>query len=158
MSKRNSSDESSAVKHGGRTLRAKPVSRSSPRESVIQAEIRLALGSDPDVVLWRNSAGTAEHFDDRTATVRKQRFGLTVGASDLIGIVMVPVLIHTPDGFVECRFGRFLALEIKRPGGKPSDEQRMFIELVRAKGGVAEVVDSAISALEVVAKAKGGEV
>jgi len=41
-----------------------------------------------------------------------------------------------------CYQGRFLALEVKRPGNKPSDDQIRFIENVKASGGIAGVVYS----------------
>lgn len=131
-----------------------PARPSATPEAVIQSEIRLAIGRDPDVVLWRNSAGTAEHFDAKSGRVRKQTFGLTIGASDLIGLVRVPVIVV---GRAERpAVARFLALEVKRPGKNPTEEQELFLALVNEKGGVAAVVRSAGEALEVIAKAKAG--
>jgi hypothetical protein len=52
---------------------------------------------------------------------------LCVGSSDLIGITAT---------------GRFLAIEVKRPGNKPTPEQRAFIAFVRSFGGVAGVCHS----------------
>lgn len=64
------------------------------------------------------------------------RYGLCVGSADLIGML-------APQG-------RFLALEVKRPGEKPTKEQELFLELVRKSGGVAAVVTSVEEALAVV--------
>lgn len=36
--------------------------------------------------------------------------------------------------------GKYFALEIKRPGEKPTDEQLAFLDAVRAGGGIAAVV------------------
>jgi hypothetical protein len=38
--------------------------------------------------------------------------------------------------------GRFVAIELKRPGGKVSPEQTKFLEKVRGLGGVAFVAES----------------
>ncbi len=94
-------------------------------ESAIQAAIRAALGSDARVVLWRNSTGVAEHF--ARGSTQTVRYGLAKGSADLVG------LVHT---------GRFLALEVKRPGEKARPEQVMWLELVRRMGGFAAVVTS----------------
>ncbi len=48
-----------------------------------------------------------------------------------------------------CWRGRFLAVECKRPGEKPTPEQESFLELVRRKGGVA-IVAHGVEDLELV--------
>lgn len=104
-------------------------------ESEIQAQIRLALGREPDLVLWRNNTGVA-HEDGR-----RIRYGLTVGGADLIGILT----------------GRFIALEVKRPKkGRESEEQQMFMQLVRAKGGFAAFVRSVDEARAAIQRAREG--
>lgn len=58
------------------------------------------------------------------------------GISDIIGC--------TPHG-------RFLAIEVKKPGGRVSDDQRGFLEQVRASGGIGFVafsLDDVIETLE----------
>ena len=107
------------------------------RESDIVSAIRLAVGRDPDVVIWRNSGGVAT-----AASGNVQRFGLCVGAADLIGI---------------CR-GRFLALEVKTGSGRVTVEQEMFLLLVRRKGGFAAVVRSVAEAAEAIGRCKAGGV
>jgi hypothetical protein len=47
--------------------------------------------------------------------------------------------------------GKFFALELKAPGGRPTEEQLRFIDEVRANGGnvcIAEGIDEALRALE----------
>lgn len=56
------------------------------------------------------------------------KFGLVVGASDLIGIVKP--------------HGRFLALEVKTARGRLTKEQTQFLLLVNRMGGVARLVRS----------------
>lgn len=129
-------------------------------EISIQHEILLALSQEPDVTLWRNNTGVADFavrredlrrwvrhlivgqyrpvLDEVQAALRapgRVRYGLAPGSSDLVGI--------GPRG-------RFLALEVKQPGKKPTEEQERFIAIVRAAGGVAEVVTSVERAQAVV--------
>ena len=84
-------------------------------EVQIQDAIRLAVGANPRVVLWRNNSGVAR-------TERGMiRYGVAnPGGADLIGIFD----------------GRFLAIEVKSRTGRTSTEQQRFGELVRAKGGI----------------------
>jgi hypothetical protein len=78
--------------------------------------------------LFRNHVGAARQGKDE----RVVRHGLPAGSSDLIG--------WTWDG-------RFLAVEVKRPGWRPTPKwgagpQARFIEAVRRAGGVAGVARS----------------
>jgi len=115
--------------------------RIAPSEHAIQSDVRLVLGLDPNVVLWRNNVGSLERpYGGRV------RYGLCVGSSDLIGIVTAVVDGHT--------VGRFLALEVKRPNERPTKDQLLFLRLVQARGGVAAVVSSPTQAVAVVAQAK----
>lgn len=114
------------------------------KESSVQQSIRLALGSDRDVVLWRNSVGVASEWDERTGNVRRAAYGLAKGSGDLIGIVRVGKL------------GRFLSLEIKSPTGAVRPEQITWANLVRSFGGFAAIVRSPEEALAAVARAKSG--
>lgn len=90
-------------------------------EALLQDRIRLALGSMPGLVLWRNNCGVAE--------IRgyKVRFGVgSPGGADLIGIYR----------------GRFIAVEIKTPTGRQSPDQRTFQALVESKGGTYTILRS----------------
>jgi hypothetical protein len=105
-------------------------------EAEIEHAIRLRLGREPGVVIWRNSTGV----DQRTHV----RYGLCVGSSDLIGIVTT----HTGTG-------RFLALEVKRPHvGQLSTPQRQFLRLVNQCGGYGACVRSVEDALMAVERAR----
>lgn len=112
-------------------------------ESQLLAAIRLALGQDPRVVLWRNNTGMAEQQG------RPVRYGLCVGSSDLIGIVAVPTATDP--------LGRFIALEVKTATGRVAPEQWQFIELVNRRGGYACVVRSVEDALAAVDAAANGD-
>lgn len=107
------------------------------READIQQAIRLALGRETDLVLWRNTVGVGT-MDDGS----KQRFGLAIGSSDLIGILAPR--------------GRFVALEVKSQKGRVRDEQSLFLSLVRARGGFAAVVRSVDDARAALDRARAG--
>ena len=112
----------------------KPTSSGSRRpqpaqlERDIQHAIRLELGKHTDLVLFRNSAGVATMTDEQGRD-RTQRFGLAVGMPDLVGVL-------GPGG-------RWVGLEVKRPGQKPRREQLACHEL-RALG--YRVIDAASGA------------
>lgn len=124
-------------------------------ESKIQSDIRVALGAETDLVLWRNSTGMVESVDvDSSGMVsgRKHRFGLAVGSADLVGILRV-----VDDEYPAYVIGRFVALEVKRPGGRIRPEQTTWLECVRRFGGFAAVVDSIESAKAAIERARNGE-
>jgi hypothetical protein len=109
-------------------------------EGAVQAAIRLRAAS-AGIPLWRNNSGA--YKDD---TGRMVRYGLGNDSvklsehwksSDLIGIL--PNEIKEAD--VGKVWGRFFAVEVKRPGWKaPTDDreraQSAFLTNVRALGGV----------------------
>jgi hypothetical protein len=45
--------------------------------------------------------------------------------------------------------GRFLAIEVKRPGGKPTPEQQQFMDMINQAGGLAFVAHSIEEVAEV---------
>mgnify|MGYP000438039372 CR=1 FL=1 len=95
-------------------------------EGSIQDRIRIALGEDPRVCMFRNNVGQCVQ-DGRVV-----RYGTGgVGGSDLLGIVTMP------DGV-----GRFCAMEVKSATGRPSPEQIAFLDAVRRRGGFAAIVRS----------------
>jgi hypothetical protein len=120
-------------------------------ESPIQREIRLTIGQLPDVVVWRNNVGTAVYGNDRPCKqcghverkVRRVKYGLQVGSSDLIGVLRPS--------------GRLLAVEVKTATGRASEEQKLFLELVRDCGGAATMSRSPEEALEFVERVRRGE-
>jgi hypothetical protein len=97
-------------------------------------EIREALGCEPGLVLWRN-AQTGGAIEGRWT-----RGGLGEGSPDLIGILD----------------GRFVALEVKRPGQRAREAQEAWLALVRARGGFAAVVDGVEAARAAIARARAG--
>jgi VRR-NUC domain-containing protein len=74
------------------------------------------------VFAWRNNQGVIPSPDGRYRRFRGLR-----GVSDIIGVLAD---------------GRFLALEVKLPGGRLTPEQKAFIDAIQSRGGVAGVVRS----------------
>lgn len=109
-------------------------------ERDIQNAIRLAVGSLPDVRLFRNNVGTLE--DSRGVPVK---FGLAPGSADLIGIV--------------APHGRFLSIECKKPkhrtNKRRAELQSNWARMVEAFGGVAgRDVQSVEDAMALVGRAR----
>lgn len=103
------------------------------QEREIQHAIRLALGDEPDLILFRNTVGAALVQGGRRIT-----YGLCPGSADLVGVLGPR--------------GRWFCLEVKQPGKHSTAEQKRWADLMRARGAfVAEVssVDDARNALSV---------
>lgn len=111
-------------------------------ETRIQNLILVAL-SEAGCTVWRVETagvwvGRKIHSDGSTVTIANARMmqaGLCKGGSDIIGI--------SPDG-------RFLAIEVKTPKGRPTKEQMRFIEAVRNAGGIAGIARSPEEALDLI--------
>jgi hypothetical protein len=102
-------------------------------EASILQRIRLDLGREPSVRLFRNNTGAF-----RDATGRIVRFGLHPGSADLIGWRSIVI---TPDDV-----GRTLAvlasIEVKLPAGQPRHDQLQWASAVSAAGGFAGIARS----------------
>jgi hypothetical protein len=109
-------------------------------EAEIQHAIRLDLGREPDLRLFRNESGVATHAGRNS--VQRVRYGLAKGSSDLVG-VLAPA-------------GRFIALEIKSPTGKPTERQLMWLATIRRFGGFAAIVRSVEDARAAINRARAG--
>ena len=105
----------------------------APLESSIKAAIRAAVVAD-GCLCWIHNVDNRAMFT-----------GLGLGTSDLICVV--PPL------------GRFLGIEVKRPGYSPSrvnDNQRAWLAVVRQFGGVSGIATSVEEALALVREARQG--
>lgn len=138
-------------------------------EQLIQQKIFRAIGGRSDVRLFRNNTGVAYQGQATTITqpvavklqpgdvvirkARRVRFGLHVGSSDLIGWKSVKITT----AMVGQVFARFLALEIKTPTGRTTDDQRNFIDVVNQHGGTAAVVRSELGAVNMIGGNNGVE-
>ena len=100
-------------------------------EATIQNKIRLALGSRPDVRLFRNHVGVVR--DERG---RVHSFGLRKGSADLIGWVRI------------AHIAVFLSIEIKTAKGKLRPEQQLWMNNINESGGIAFVARNEAEALK----------
>ena len=122
-----------------RALASTRIVEAGVNERRISQDIRKALGLEPGLVLWRNTTGHTVEFDN-DGNLRHINYGLCVGSADFIG----------------CLDGRFIALEIKRPGGRRRPEQLQFCNQVRFNGGLAAIVESVDEAKAAIARARTG--
>jgi hypothetical protein len=133
-----------AVINGERVLLA---TAPAPLEKGIETRIRVALSTAGVLVM-------KHHVDNRGQkpcvkcghkdTQRGARTGLGLGVSDLICVVPP--------------HGRFLGIEVKRPGYTPSDvreDQKRWLNVVRRFGGVTGIATSEEEALALVELARG---
>jgi len=114
---------------------------STTTEAQLVADVRQALGREPDLTLWRNNTGGVM-APGRGSRERLVRYGLCRGSADLVGI-LAPA-------------GRLVALECKTMTGRTTPEQDLFLDLVRSRGGFAAVVRSVEDARQAIARARGG--
>lgn len=156
--------------HTGRAGIAAPPAKSRPGsrqrpEKAIQRAILDWLATVPGVMAWKSGSGAFRmSYRDRAGQTR-ERFVVMGkrGVSDIVGWMQWPQVIAGEDA-LRLRYGgpmrqspaigdwiaRFLAIEVKRPGEKPTPDQAAFLEAVQAAGGigiVATCVDDVASAL-----------
>lgn len=98
-------------------------------EHRIQNEIRLALADYG--VIFRANVGTGCTKDGRYFST-----GLPKGFSDLFG--------------VRCPDGKAVFIEVKTPKGRPSAEQKNFLEAMRKTGAIAGICRSVGEAINLI--------
>ena len=125
-------------------------------ENNIQRQILLGVSKkSPETRLFRNNVGlgymgTVAREEPPVIVLRNYRYvkyGLHVGSSDLIGWKSIEI---TPD-MIGKRVAVFASVEVKTETGKPTAEQKNWIDQVRKAGGIAGVVrsvDDAVRLLE----------
>lgn len=131
---------------GERVLIHKPAK--PPLEKAIEIRIRVALATAGVMVM-------KHHVDNRGQKpcakcgfkdpARGARTGLGLGVSDLICVVPP--------------FGRFLGIEVKRPGYTASDvrdDQRRWLDVVKRFGGITGIATSEEEAMALVEEARRG--
>lgn len=97
-------------------------------ETNIVQQIRLECADI--AMLFRNNTGKLQDRLGRWVT-----FGLFVGSSDIVGLR---------------KDGRFIAIEVKVPGKKPTADQIKFINSVQRFGGNAGVATSVEEARKII--------
>ena len=108
-----------------------------PLEAEILAVCLQWLNYQPGVRCWRQNTGAfkGEYKGKR----RFVRYGVT-GQSDISGI-MLPS-------------GRRIEIEVKRPGNKPTEDQKAWMAMIREHGGIAFWCDSLDRCMELFARYK----
>jgi hypothetical protein len=123
------------------------MSKKDRLESIVQREIELELGAEPDLLLLRNSVGKATYCTD-SGDQYHVPYGLGVGSPDLVG------MRRTNRGNP---IASWFCLEVKRPGQKATDEQLAVHTLWRRFGAFVAVVTSAAEARAALERARQGE-
>lgn len=113
----------------------------SNQETVLQQNIRLALGQHSELRLFRNETGKLP--DPRTG--KWVQFGLAKGSSDLIGFKTVKI---TPE-MIGQDIAQFVSLEIKTERGKLTDIQQNWLQKVKSSGGIVGVARTVKDALQI---------
>ncbi|AZG12014.1 hypothetical protein ACUXAV_004907 [Cupriavidus metallidurans] len=109
-----------------RAARAKPTDPPSPRETKVLLACMELLEQHPSVAwVMRMNTGVAVYGEGDQK--RFVRFSIP-GVSDIVG---------------QLKDGRFFAVEVKRPGKEPTDDQWAFLQNVAQNGGLAGWVDDA---------------
>lgn len=117
-------------------------------EGVIKDDICLDNGnvSIDELIIFKNFTGFVS-YEDKHGKRRGYRAGLTKeGSSDLIGILKLKI---TP-AMVGKTVGVFCAFEVKTKTGKPTPEQKKFIEDITEYGGIAGVVRKSVEVRETI--------
>ncbi len=107
-------------------------------EHTIQNLIRLSAAKQ-GITLFRDNVGVAPPF---TPNGHPIRYGLCVGASDLVGYMTIPVCQLSPNA----RVAVFVAVEVKTPNHRTSQDrleaQQNFLERVNMAGGLGVMATS----------------
>lgn len=126
------------------------MSRPHKAETGLQAAIVDALALEPGLVIWRNATGVYRGYGGRV------RAGLPKGSADLVGVLTIDGAELLFGGSRRAVIGRFIALEVKRPGEEPEAHQVAWLADVQARGGFACVVRSPAEARAAIAAARTG--
>jgi penicillin-binding protein-related factor A (putative recombinase) len=108
--------------------------RSVSYEKPIENEILYFLKSI-GVFAWKNQT-VGVFSKSRNQYLKPRNIHHIKGVSDILGLID----------------GRFLAIEVKSPKGRPTPEQLEFIEKVNAQGGIAFIARSSLDVKTVLLK------
>ena len=102
-------------------------------ETAIMRLIQFEASKRGNIRLWRNESGL--FYAPNGARVKA---GLCKGSSDLIGLRSVLITREMVGTFV----GQFMAVEVKTPEGRLTDEQKKYLDTINALGGYGRVFES----------------
>lgn len=128
--------------HGVFVKRLRYPCRMANAETNIQQRIRLALGTRPDVRLFRNQVGQLP--DPRTG--RPVQFGLAKGSADIVGWTTKTI---TEDDLGKS-YAIFTSIEVKTSTGRLTGLQQNWLHTVQTAGGFAGVARSPEDALQII--------
>jgi hypothetical protein len=111
-------------------------------ETTLQQQIRVALGTSPNLRLFRNQVGSLP--DPRTG--RLVTFGLARGSADLIGWRTITI---GPEHIGQ-RLAVFTSIEVKTPTGRVRPEQQAWLSVVQGAGGFAGIARSVGDAITLI--------
>ena len=111
------------------------------KETNVEKNIQLEL-SKHKCRLWKNVRGL---FYDKQGNPRQVGVGPN-GGSDLLGYTILEIEPH----MVGRKIAVFTAVEVKQGTGRPSKEQKDFVERVRLDGGKAGVAWNNEDAIEII--------
>ena len=100
--------------------------RPEPSESAVLNGVLRALKIHPKVA-WHGRFNSGAQVIGEGSSRRFVRFSTVKGLSDVVGQLID---------------GRFLAIEVKRPSGKVTEDQKQFLNRVSSSNGVAFVARS----------------
>jgi hypothetical protein len=124
--------------------------------SELTRPIEAALNRLPGVRVARNNTGMLRDVNGTPV-----RYGLGIGSADIVGIVTRQLFtLEAGPGAADavmCQVGQVFALEVKRPGQRPSSDQLRWLGQVISLGGFACVVHSIEEALDAVERCRTGE-
>ena len=103
-------------------------------ETILQQQIRLAIGKIPTLRLFRNQVGQLP--DPRTG--RPVQFGLAKGSSDLIGFKKIKIT----EDMIGQEIAQFVSIEIKTEKGKLTTQQNNWLNFINKSGGITGVARS----------------
>ena len=113
----------------------------SQAETKIQQDIRLAVGQEKNLRLFRNETGMLP--DPRTG--KWVQFGLCKGSSDLIGFKEIVI----DESHLGKKLAVFISLEVKTNTGRISKIQQNWLTLIKNSGGISGVVRSIDDAIKI---------
>lgn len=112
-------------------------------EHDLQNDVRLLYEKSSRVRLFRNNVGVLP--DKRGGYVK---YGLCTGSSDLIGWRATEFCCGRCGNILPV-VAVFTAIEIKRPGCTPTEDQDAFLRAVKLAGGISGWTDSIEGAIEI---------
>ena len=142
----------------------------SELEDELQRQIQVAIGSEPDLLLVKNSNGKARYVTENGDEFFVP-YGLGKGSPDLVGMLRVelrhrekgaPVIVRSADGANDLVYavtrpvvvGVWFCLEVKTPNGVVEPEQEKCHAIWRRFGAFVAVVRSVKEARDALKQAR----